>query len=265
MIDIKTHSKLREQYNPDNSSLRQYQMHLVDVLKDFDKACKEIGVEYWLSQGTVLGAVRHGGFIPWDDDVDVEMTYDNYKKFCKSFIETEKYALQTIHTDKHYTLPFAKFREKGTTINDSNSIISSYYKYRGPFIDIFYSEYSIKSISKIINKFFVGAAFLKIRFGVNIITNILSSTLKNCGELLANLARYTFKSLPSKKFGLGYGSHFYEIESNYSDIYPLSTIEFESESFPAPNNCDGYLKKIYGDYMSLPKEVERKTHLNTNS
>lgn len=264
MIDINTHNRLRQQYNPDNSSLRLYQLHLVDLLKDFDKICKEIGVKYWLSQGTVLGAVRHGGFIPWDDDVDVEMTYADYKKFCKAFVETDKYVVQTIHNDTHYTLPFAKFREKSAPINDASSIISSYYKYRGPFIDIFYSEYSFKFISKIINKFYVGAAYLKIRFGINFTTNLLSSTLKYCGEILSRTARCTLKFFPGKKYGLGYGSHFYEVESNPSDIFPLSSIEFESVSFPAPNNFDGYLEKIYGDYMRLPEDVERKTHIKSN-
>lgn len=263
MLGEETNNKLRSKYNPNGSALREYQLHLVELLTEFDCICKQIGVQYWISQGTVLGAVRHGGFIPWDDDIDVEMTWSDYKLFCKKFVENDKFALQTIHTDKNYTLPFAKFREKNTEINDTNSQISSLYKYRGPFIDIFYSEYRYKIISQFINMFFVASASILIRFGDRRFNHRLSSFLKFSGDKLATMFRYVLKCFPGKKYGLGYGSHFYDLESNYNDIFPLSTIQFESAIFPAPNNCDGYLKKIYGDYMRIPKEEDRKTHIDS--
>lgn len=78
MIDPKLQAELRAKFNPDGSKLRNYQLYLLQMLKDFDTICNELGVKYWLSSGTLIGAARHGGFIPWDDDIDVEMTKDDY-------------------------------------------------------------------------------------------------------------------------------------------------------------------------------------------
>ena len=65
MIDIKIQQKLREKYNPDESGLRKHQMRMLEILKYIDKVCKDNSIQYWLSSGTCLGAVRHGGFIPF--------------------------------------------------------------------------------------------------------------------------------------------------------------------------------------------------------
>lgn len=64
---------LREKYNPDGSILRQHQLKMLDILIIIDRICKKHGIKYWISDGTLLGAVRHGGFIPWDDDLDIQM------------------------------------------------------------------------------------------------------------------------------------------------------------------------------------------------
>ena len=110
MIDKNFQSELRIKFNPDGSELRTYQLELLKMLIDFDEICRSLNIKYWLSSGTLLGAVRHGGFIPWDDDVDVDMTRDDYKKLVKSFKETDKYALQTSQNDPYYFWPYAKLR-----------------------------------------------------------------------------------------------------------------------------------------------------------
>ena len=73
MIDKKLQQDLRERFSPEGSMLRKQQLRMLEILLYIDKVCKEHGIRYWLSSGTLLGAVRHGGFIPWDDDLDVEM------------------------------------------------------------------------------------------------------------------------------------------------------------------------------------------------
>ena len=99
MIDLKLQDELRVKYNPEGSELRALQMRLIEMLDFIDDLCKKNDIKYWLSSGTCLGAVRHGGFIPWDDDLDIEMMREDFLKFEKVFKETGKYALQTSSTD----------------------------------------------------------------------------------------------------------------------------------------------------------------------
>lgn len=260
MISPDIHNSLRNQYNPEGSELRQYQLKLVNLLCEFDKICRRMGIKYWLSQGTVLGAVRHEGFIPWDDDIDVEMTYEDYKRFCREFIDTDCYSLQTIHSDTMYPLPFAKFRDKTSSIPGGSQGIALLYKFQGPFIDIFYSEPRYKIVSKYLNYFYVAAASCAIHIKNISIARPLVFLLKNIGEKLSNLTRVIFKPFPGKTYGLGYGSHFYDVSSNICDLFPLSTIIFEKHQFPGPRNPEKYLTGIYGDYMRIPDCKQRKTH-----
>ena len=74
---------LHEKFNPDGSKLRKYQLHLVEVMKEFDRFCRQNDITYYIAYGTLLGAIRHKGFIPWDDDVDIQMTREEYQKLEK--------------------------------------------------------------------------------------------------------------------------------------------------------------------------------------
>ena len=73
MITDTLQNELRERYNPNGSTLRKQQLRMLEMLQYIDSVCKKHNIRYWLCSGTLLGAVRHGGFIPWDDDVDIEM------------------------------------------------------------------------------------------------------------------------------------------------------------------------------------------------
>ncbi|MDE6696570.1 MAG: LicD family protein, partial [Muribaculaceae bacterium] len=122
MIDNKIQAELRQRFNPDGSDLRKVQLRMLEMLKYVDKICRENNIKYWLSSGTCLGAVRHGGFIPWDDDVDIELEKTDFKRLIKILSKDNKYFLQTHSTDIEYLSPYAKLREKDSFLKEQNNI-----------------------------------------------------------------------------------------------------------------------------------------------
>ena len=113
MIDKKLQAELRAKFNPDGSDLRKLQLRMLDMLKYIDKICRENNITYWLSSGTCLGAVRHEGFIPWDDDIDIEMLEKDYHKFSTIMTSTSisQYIFQTHNNDPAYIYTFGKIRD----------------------------------------------------------------------------------------------------------------------------------------------------------
>jgi hypothetical protein len=96
--------ELRQRYNPDGSQLRRHQMRMLDILIEVDRICKKHHISYWLSSGTLIGALRHNGFIPWDDDLDIEMMRSDYLRLMEVLPQElpEWLALQSDKTDPAY-------------------------------------------------------------------------------------------------------------------------------------------------------------------
>ncbi len=139
MIDEATHKALRAAYNPDGSDLRRHQLVMLDMLIWLDRLCVRHAIPYWLSSGTLLGAVRHGGFIPWDDDVDIELMLPDYLRLIKAIVQEAPaagYALQTSDTDPEFLFPFAKLRDTHTNIAEADGL-DSLQAFHGAYIDIF--------------------------------------------------------------------------------------------------------------------------------
>ena len=130
---------LKAEYNPEGSELRNLQHHLMETMMELDKICRENNISYMLTGGNVLGAVRHGGFIPWDDDMDIALLKTDYNRLIKVLrnYKSDKYILQEHRSDPDYIQPFPKFREKSGNLLGSRPERGRLYKYKGAAIDLF--------------------------------------------------------------------------------------------------------------------------------
>jgi len=258
----------------DQNTLKKLQNVVHEMLDDFVLICEENGFTYYLSQGTLLGAVRHKGFIPWDDDIDIGMPRNDYEKFLDLFeknIETNYYVLSYRHAkDPRYQYkPFAKFCKKGTILAEDN--IQNGKTYCGIFIDIWPFDNCVNFFSPLQNYFisfawklyhFRTKAYLpnkKIkRFLVNLFIPFFP--LRLCRKLLGNAYSFfnKFKTEYMCCFVSRYG---YKKETHKRNtIFPLIKVCFEENYYWAPGNCDLYLKRIYGNYMEIPPVEQRKVH-----
>ena len=261
MIDPKVQQELRERFNPEGSMLRKHQMRMLDILIEVDKICQKHNIKYWIEGGTLLGAVRHGGFIPWDDDLDIAVMHDEYKKMLEVLEKElpENMKVHTFKTDRTFCSFFAKVR-------DLNSEIVEYgypeYKFNGIYIDIFPMRKINKKLSYL--SWAIHYHMLipyAIRKSPNIKFNIKNRiiTYKLCKILfsLLNIINYIF---PNKKINYDWGTYF-KNNSSEADIFPLTRISFEGFEFNAPKNYDNVLHNCYGDYNKLPNLDKTHSHL----
>lgn len=118
-------------------NLRKLQLAELEILKDFIRVCNELKLTYFLDSGTLLGCIRHEGFIPWDDDIDVSMPREDYEIFLEKgqALLKREYFLQSYKTEPNYTLNFAKIRNSNTTFIESS--VKDLNINHGIFIDIF--------------------------------------------------------------------------------------------------------------------------------
>ena len=244
-------------------NLRNAQLIMLDLLLKLDRICRKNNINYWLDSGTILGAVRHKGFIPWDDDIDICMLEEDYNKFL--FVAkkelSENIFLQTKKTDKSYKLPYAKLRDRNSFFVEGHEAENELY-HQGISLDIFVMDVFnskiqiFKKIYKFLNRF----EGIKISEKKNRFLILKKIFLK----LKINEWHYKFSRLFLEKANnnsiIGYRYLFFKLHK-YIDIFPLSEIEFEGCKFSCPNNTDAYLKNLYGNtYMELPPEKDRVWH-----
>lgn len=266
MITDTLQYELRERYNPNGSTLRRQQLRMFEMLQYIDTVCKNHGIRYWLCSGTLLGAVRHGGFIPWDDDVDIEMLREDYRKFVK-VMATEalcgKYVLQNHDTDSNYFAPYGKLRDLHSYIKEENTN-DLYYKYKGCYIDVFVLEPSSSFFLSRLGSAVLGVLLYRtnpvLKYG------LLRRIYYACAYPLVYNIIFPILRLLSKygakgRMRLALGSFFFKSRDK-KDIFPLQAQKFEGSLFPVPGKYDNYLRKIYGDYMKLPDLDKLIKHTN---
>ena len=242
---------LRNTYNPDGSDLRCLQLRMLEILKEVDRICKKHDIPYWLSSGTLLGAIRHGGFIPWDDDLDIEMLRGDYLRFLSLLPDElpDQYILQSDETDPNYVYLYAKIRDKNSYIKERCQVNQSL-RYQGAFVDVFPVEPSSLVLCKISAKLFNRLCFNQV-----LTTGIRRKVYGLSRFLLLNLLfpffRYVSKLRNHHHLHHALGVNFMDFRL-HDEIFPLTSLTFEGSQFPVPNDVDSYLRRLYGDYWKIP-------------
>ena len=262
----------------DRETLRAVQLVQLEILTEVDRVCRENNIRYWLAGGTQLGAVRHGGFIPWDDDLDIAMKREDYRRFTE-IAPTKmdpKYLLQDWNTDNGFGLPFAKIRKAGTVYTEAGSRKIS--AFRGIYIDVFpYDNLpdNENERSRLRKRlwFLLRMMLMKQRytpwrndnrFSLKRFVAYIPFRFLSCFAGADRLKR-DYESAAQQNNGIRTEYMFNSGEPE--DVkYPmpaemLSDLilhKFEDKEFWIPRDYDGYLKTAYGDYMKLPPENERE-------
>lgn len=243
----------------------------VEILDEIVRICKKNNLNYFLIGGTLLGAKRHKGFIPWDDDLDIAMSRNDYEKFIK-IADTElkdRYILDFYKTNKKYWLSFAKVRIKNTIYEEKD--LKNYCTEKGIWVDIFPLDSAKKENSLILNIQWKIIKNLKILVSNKLSVNKENKKTKKFIEKLTNihiaiaLMNYFMKMQNNNKnkYFVNFGSQYgIKKQTHLKEKYfPTTELEFEGKKYSVPNDYDYVLTKIYGkDYMKLPPIEKRVTH-----
>lgn len=261
MIDAETQERLRAKYNPDGSDLRRAQLRMLEMLKYIDEICRRENIRYWLDSGTLLGAVRHGGFIPWDDDTDIGMMMEDAQRFMQYVVShpSDEYALQSYKTDSNHVCDWIKLRDLKSEYIQKNPIHNAQ-KFKGLQVDIFIFDTNVIGGLQKIMGFLGDIRFRLIDRGCIMLARLLNSVLRCVVSPVCRLFGRMMSD--GAKLRHTYGVSFYKARP-YSSLFPLKDICFEGCNFLVPNDSDEYLRSVYGsDYGQLPPEEKIETHLN---
>jgi len=267
-IYVEMNSKLFSEdfshYNGSETTLRHAQLRMFEILQCVSDICNRHNIPYWIDYGTLLGAVRHQGFIPWDDDLDISILYTDYDKLSLILSRElpEHFKFQDWRNEKKLMFKVAKVRDVHSYYDDGLTKRGEM-KYQGIFIDIFPVQKSPSFAIKSKIDFIYSRVFRRLRgFNNDKIEYFISIMLWPFANFLVFLSRLMTIIQKKKLVSNIYGGLNLPISHDLNDIFPLSEILFEGEKFKAPRNFDKILKTIYGDYMIIPPVEKRITHAN---
>ncbi len=240
-----------EQYKA--QQLRACQLKQLSILEEIDRICQKHQIGYWLDGGTLLGAVRHGGFIPWDDDIDIAMRQEDLDRFI-SIAPTELREglfLQTPQNEPQSKEPIVKVRDLNSFYvegadNFAADFAADYQK--GLYVDIFPMINYPTLPKKLVKRVTLG-----ISRSYSILHKAHYYSLRSFALLCAVRPKNVY--LSNILINNGYG-----IMHRQDSVFPLGTITFEGKTFSAPCNPDAYLSDLYRNYMEIPPKEKQKIH-----
>lgn len=268
-----------------SKQLRKLQLDQLEILKEVDRICRANNIPYYITGGTMLGAVRHKGFIPWDDDIDVSMLREDYEKFCticKNVLDKRRFFLQTWDTDKYYPYQYGRIRMNNTLyirpghenakhhngINidlfpvdnvPENHVLCIIYKTGCEvFRKMLYAPVgAVRSTSLIQRIIYKGLSY----FGKDKTKKLFNKWITFFGKFSSSrvdAVGFAYRLSSTDKKNLG--------KDNYYEMYygmkrekvtDLIEYEFEGMKFLGVRDYDYYLRTLYGDYMTLPPIEKR--------
>ena len=255
-------------------NLKELRKIQLEILDNVDNFCKKHNINYWLDCGTLLGAVRHSGYIPWDDDIDIGMLREDYDKFLTQYNKNNKrYQLFAVENSDDYYFAFGKVIDTNTVLYepDEKTGIKC-----GVYIDIFVYDnapdddekvqkmydkrdyYNKLRIAQLYPNLYDHESLFKktIRFFVNIYLKFLPKNYYTT-KVVENSKRYMNQK--TKRVGNFTSASRIICDKHIFDSF--TEVTFEKRKYPAPKGYDAWLKSFYGDYMKLPpKEKQISNH-----
>jgi len=250
-------------------NLREAQLIMLDMLKVIDDICRDQNIKYWLDAGTLLGAIRHKGFIPWDDDLDIAMERSDYNKFIeiiKSY-KNDRYQFKCKELDENYEHFYAKLTDKENYLVEYKGFEND-----GIFVDIYPFDFYDRE-TRFYDKVFA-QLFSQKKLGMKIFKKYRSGNYNKLYDLIRlfrlailqlmplNLVyRWLYRKDATSKKYLGYNLNSGSSERFKTEtIFPLKQQNFEDMACYTPNNSHDYLTTFYGSYFELPPEKYRISH-----
>lgn len=251
------------------TELQHLQKVILGIIKDVDILCKKNNIEYYLFGGSAIGAIRHKGFIPWDDDLDIVMNYQNYDKFikvCREQLDSEKYYFQEGLVD--WPMMFSKVRLKGTVMDEPGLEEKDSSK-KGIYIDVFKLDNApdstlLRKWQYVCGKYFLAYCILQRKYkeaplykkvimysAYPLKVPCIRNFFKHQMEKYNNCETSMYASFGAR---FKYKNSFYKKELYANPIY----VSFEDTKLPVPEKYDEMLTMIYGDYMTPPPVKEQQ-------
>ena len=252
----------------------EYKVILLKIMDSIDTFCRENNIQYYVLGGTLLGAVRHKGFIPWDDDIDIGMLRKDYDRFCREFHDKnhENYCVISVENNEGYYLPAAKVIDQQTRLRENlNQAIDI-----GAYIDVFPLDYVCPNkVGKFdyFEKDRIKTALHNLKkMSVSKNRSIWKNTLVLIGHILCRKSVHSIALDEDKRARELSSDEKTEWIANYHGAWKVREImssalfdetadyEFCGRKFQGVKQYDAYLTNLYGDYMKLPPIEKRVTH-----